>query len=284
MFIDSLKKYGKVGTAPGRVFVWASTLKERVLKVLSFLLGDSEHRWLFYTGRFKLILKGLDVNQTDYSVRRKPFYGDEGNEFYHVLGLKKRCIVAVKNSYKRLPMRWHPDRWSTIGGSRHVEETGKKLSATTNFIPLARVLKSHKQALRVDKIARAPTDLPITLRRHLFCKPATAKKGSFSARFTHNSLSPTLSSTPPTLICTKPIFDAPAIGITLCILAPMVQTGPGDVIHSRSEERSTIKGEDLFSQLQVISLLGISNRCSLIGFNWSNWVVSPGAYFSPEEV
>nr|GEW17667.1 hypothetical protein [Tanacetum cinerariifolium] len=31
-------------------------------------LGESEHQWLFYKGKFKLILKGLDVNQTDQSL------------------------------------------------------------------------------------------------------------------------------------------------------------------------------------------------------------------------
>ncbi|PWA80861.1 dnaJ domain-containing protein [Artemisia annua] len=56
--------------------------------------------------------------------------GDESSDFYQVLGLKKGCTdVEVKNAYKKLAMRWHPDRCSAFGSSKHVEEAKKKFQA-----------------------------------------------------------------------------------------------------------------------------------------------------------
>ncbi|GKD37464.1 DnaJ domain-containing protein [Tanacetum coccineum] len=56
--------------------------------------------------------------------------GDERSDFYQVLGLKKGCTdVEVKNAYKKLAMRWHPDRCSAFGSSKHVEEANKKFQA-----------------------------------------------------------------------------------------------------------------------------------------------------------
>nr|GEX82490.1 hypothetical protein [Tanacetum cinerariifolium] len=56
--------------------------------------------------------------------------GDERSDFYQVLGLNKGCTdVEVKNAYKKLALRWHPDRCSAFGSSKHVEEANKKFQA-----------------------------------------------------------------------------------------------------------------------------------------------------------
>ncbi|KAA8540215.1 hypothetical protein F0562_024222 [Nyssa sinensis] len=57
--------------------------------------------------------------------------GEEKNsDFYAVLGLKKECTAAeLRNAYKRLALRWHPDRCSASGNSKYVEEAKKKFQA-----------------------------------------------------------------------------------------------------------------------------------------------------------
>ncbi|XP_068663204.1 uncharacterized protein [Aristolochia californica] len=61
--------------------------------------------------------------------------GEEKNEvfyqdFYAVLGLKKECSPAeLRNAYKKLAMRWHPDRCSASGNTKFVEESKKKFQA-----------------------------------------------------------------------------------------------------------------------------------------------------------
>ncbi|GJX89544.1 putative RNA-directed DNA polymerase [Tanacetum coccineum] len=47
------------------------------------------------------------------------------------------------------------------------------------------------------------------------------------------------------------------------------------VVHALSDKKESIRNEDIFSQIQVLSLLWISNRCPRLGFNWSTWVSNP---------
>ncbi|KAM5579622.1 dnaJ [Rosa sericea] len=52
---------------------------------------------------------------------------EKGNDFYAVLGLKKECSDSeLRNAYKKLALRWHPDRCSASGNSKFVEEAKKK--------------------------------------------------------------------------------------------------------------------------------------------------------------
>ncbi|KAI3521323.1 hypothetical protein L1887_10786 [Cichorium endivia] len=53
--------------------------------------------------------------------------GAKISDFYEVLGLKKECTeTELKNAYKKLALKWHPDRCSAAGNSKHVEEAKKK--------------------------------------------------------------------------------------------------------------------------------------------------------------
>lgn len=48
-------------------------------------------------------------------------------DFYEVLGLKKGCTeTELKNAYKKLALKWHPDRCSAFGNYKQVEEAKKK--------------------------------------------------------------------------------------------------------------------------------------------------------------
>lgn len=50
-----------------------------------------------------------------------------GDDFYAVLGLKKECTGSeLRKAYKKLALRWHPDRCSASGNSKFVEEAKKK--------------------------------------------------------------------------------------------------------------------------------------------------------------
>nr|XP_043637074.1 dnaJ homolog subfamily B member 6-like isoform X2 [Erigeron canadensis] len=50
---------------------------------------------------------------------------EESMDFYQVLGLEKGCSDAdLKNAYKKLALRWHPDRWSALG--KNVEAAKNK--------------------------------------------------------------------------------------------------------------------------------------------------------------
>ncbi|KAL3825074.1 hypothetical protein ACJIZ3_021103 [Penstemon smallii] len=52
------------------------------------------------------------------------------NDFYAVLGLKRDCTTPeLRNAYKKLAMKWHPDRYSASGNSKYVEEAKKKFQA-----------------------------------------------------------------------------------------------------------------------------------------------------------
>ncbi|KAK7275533.1 hypothetical protein RIF29_16652 [Crotalaria pallida] len=56
---------------------------------------------------------------------------DKGNDdFYRVLGLNKECTESeLRIAYKKLAMKWHPDRCSASGNSKYVEEAKKKFQA-----------------------------------------------------------------------------------------------------------------------------------------------------------
>ncbi|CAL1383478.1 unnamed protein product [Linum trigynum] len=53
-----------------------------------------------------------------------------GRDLYGVLGLHKECSATeLRNANKRLALRWHPDRCSGSGNSKHVEEANSKFQA-----------------------------------------------------------------------------------------------------------------------------------------------------------
>ncbi|KAF5466323.1 hypothetical protein F2P56_016260 [Juglans regia] len=55
---------------------------------------------------------------------------EKSDDFYAVLGLKKECTASeLRNAYKKLALRWHPDRCSASGNSKFVEEAKKKFQA-----------------------------------------------------------------------------------------------------------------------------------------------------------
>ncbi|XP_031388245.1 uncharacterized protein LOC116201238 isoform X1 [Punica granatum] len=55
---------------------------------------------------------------------------EKGGDFYAVLGLKKECTASeLRDAYKKLALRWHPDRCSASGNSKSVEESKKKFQA-----------------------------------------------------------------------------------------------------------------------------------------------------------
>jgi DnaJ family protein B protein 6 len=56
--------------------------------------------------------------------------GGKRVDFYGVMGLKKECSEAeLRNAYKKLALRWHPDRCSASGNLKFVEEAKKKFQA-----------------------------------------------------------------------------------------------------------------------------------------------------------
>ncbi|XP_077236461.1 chaperone DnaJ-domain superfamily protein isoform X2 [Tasmannia lanceolata] len=55
---------------------------------------------------------------------------EKTGDFYAVLGLQKECSASdLRNAYKKLALRWHPDRCSSSGNSNYVEEAKKKFQA-----------------------------------------------------------------------------------------------------------------------------------------------------------
>ncbi|KAL3343941.1 hypothetical protein AABB24_027461 [Solanum stoloniferum] len=55
---------------------------------------------------------------------------DKSNDYYAVLGLKKECAeTELRNAYKKLALKWHPDRCSASGNSKFVDEAKKKFQA-----------------------------------------------------------------------------------------------------------------------------------------------------------
>ncbi|KAF9685336.1 hypothetical protein SADUNF_Sadunf03G0044100 [Salix dunnii] len=54
----------------------------------------------------------------------------KNNDFYQVLGLNKECTATeLRGAYKKLALKWHPDRCSSSGNSSFVEEAQKKFQA-----------------------------------------------------------------------------------------------------------------------------------------------------------
>uniref|UniRef100_A0A7N0RIK9 J domain-containing protein n=1 Tax=Kalanchoe fedtschenkoi TaxID=63787 RepID=A0A7N0RIK9_KALFE len=53
--------------------------------------------------------------------------GRKESDFYGVLGVKKECTEAqLRSAYKKLALRWHPDRCSAGSNAKSVEEAKKK--------------------------------------------------------------------------------------------------------------------------------------------------------------
>lgn len=53
--------------------------------------------------------------------------GEKSSDFYAVLGLRKECSPSeLRDAYKKLALRWHPDRCSASGNPKFVEEAKKK--------------------------------------------------------------------------------------------------------------------------------------------------------------
>ncbi|KAL5698229.1 hypothetical protein ACHQM5_029296 [Ranunculus cassubicifolius] len=54
----------------------------------------------------------------------------EKTDFYAVLGLQKNCSSSeLKYAYKKLALKWHPDRFLASGNSKNVEESKKNFQA-----------------------------------------------------------------------------------------------------------------------------------------------------------
>ncbi|KAK9149269.1 hypothetical protein Scep_008026 [Stephania cephalantha] len=69
-------------------------------------------------------------------------------DFYSVLGLEKGCSVPeLKNAYKKLALRWHPDRCSASGNSKFVEEAKRKFQAIQEAYS---VLSDHNKRFLYD--------------------------------------------------------------------------------------------------------------------------------------
>ncbi|XP_047963136.1 chaperone protein DnaJ-like [Salvia hispanica] len=55
---------------------------------------------------------------------------DKSCDFYAVLELKKECTSAeLRHAYKKLALKWHPDRFSASGKSKYLDEAKKKFQA-----------------------------------------------------------------------------------------------------------------------------------------------------------
>lgn len=55
---------------------------------------------------------------------------EEKSDFYSVLGLDKNCSsLELRNAYKKLALKWHPDRSSATGDLKVAEESKKNFQA-----------------------------------------------------------------------------------------------------------------------------------------------------------
>lgn len=51
-------------------------------------------------------------------------------DFYSVMGVESDCTSSeLRAAYKKLAMRWHPDKWSASGNAKVAEESKKKFQA-----------------------------------------------------------------------------------------------------------------------------------------------------------
>ncbi len=58
--------------------------------------------------------------------------GDDGKikDYYSIMGVKSDCTsLELRAAYKKLAMRWHPDKWSASGNAKVAEESKKKFQA-----------------------------------------------------------------------------------------------------------------------------------------------------------
>ncbi|KAJ0244770.1 Chaperone DnaJ-domain superfamily protein [Hirschfeldia incana] len=55
---------------------------------------------------------------------------NSNDDLYAVLGLNKECTTTeLRSAYKKLALRWHPDRCSSMGNLEFVDEAKKKFQA-----------------------------------------------------------------------------------------------------------------------------------------------------------
>ncbi|KAK9131472.1 hypothetical protein Sjap_011959 [Stephania japonica] len=55
---------------------------------------------------------------------------EKDRDLYSVLGLNKECTASeLKHAYKKLALRWHPDRCSVSGNSMFIDEAKAKFQA-----------------------------------------------------------------------------------------------------------------------------------------------------------
>ncbi|XP_059302986.1 uncharacterized protein LOC132055271 isoform X1 [Lycium ferocissimum] len=55
---------------------------------------------------------------------------EKNSDFYEVLGLNKECTeTELRNAYKKLALKWHPDRCSASGNAKFVDEAKKKFQS-----------------------------------------------------------------------------------------------------------------------------------------------------------
>ncbi|KAK2970024.1 hypothetical protein RJ640_008364 [Escallonia rubra] len=55
---------------------------------------------------------------------------EKTSDLYAVLGLKKECSAAeLRIAYKKLALRWHPDRCAASGDSKYLEDAKRKFQA-----------------------------------------------------------------------------------------------------------------------------------------------------------
>eukprot|EP00252_Welwitschia_mirabilis_P005809 TRINITY_DN163_c0_g1_i5.p2 TRINITY_DN163_c0_g1~~TRINITY_DN163_c0_g1_i5.p2 ORF type:complete len:179 (-),score=14.98 TRINITY_DN163_c0_g1_i5:373-909(-) len=54
----------------------------------------------------------------------------ESKDFYSILGLPRDCTSSdLRAAYKKLVLRWHPDKWQAYGNPRLVDEVKKRFQA-----------------------------------------------------------------------------------------------------------------------------------------------------------
>ncbi|KAG8380203.1 hypothetical protein BUALT_Bualt07G0169000 [Buddleja alternifolia] len=78
----------------------------------------------------RVVGMSLSVNAEGGVPGSKTGPAEGSNDFYGVLGLKKECTTTeLRNAYKKLALKWHPDRCSASGNLKYMEEAKKKFQA-----------------------------------------------------------------------------------------------------------------------------------------------------------